>query len=97
MRDGRRRLRVITACGISLSQMWRGKVGSTEQSPAMKWFLNVCMARSALFLRCRPDGVSWKSMSSLVISLMRAREASLSRRWSRGCSPLALSIVMDSL
>jgi hypothetical protein len=36
IRDFRRRLRVIVACGNSLSQSFSGKFGSTEQSPTMK-------------------------------------------------------------
>ena len=41
------RLRVSSACGISLSHSAMGKSGSHVYRPATKWFLKVLMALSA--------------------------------------------------
>jgi hypothetical protein len=45
--DARIRLIVISACGISRSHSRIGKAVLAKQSPAIKWFLNVWMARLA--------------------------------------------------
>ena len=44
--DGRSRFNVVKAWGKNLSHKFKGKFGFMEQSPAIKWFLNVWMARS---------------------------------------------------
>ena len=58
LRDGRSKLRVKTDCGINLSHKCIGNVGSTEQSPVMKWFFHVLMALSAAFRLCEKVGTS---------------------------------------
>ena len=55
---GRRILRVIMAYGMSLSHKFNGKFGDVLANPVAKWFLNVCMALSALLRRYNPAGVS---------------------------------------
>ena len=46
-REDRRKLSVIAVCCISLSQAGAGTMVSQEHKPAIKWFLNVRIARSA--------------------------------------------------
>ena len=43
---------VVVACYNSLPQSCNGKFGLTLHNHAIKWFLNVRIARSAAFLRC---------------------------------------------
>jgi hypothetical protein len=76
----RSRLRVCRACGRSRSHKFMGKSGGTELRPAMKWFLNVRMARSAAFRRCTCGGDNWTSMCWASMNWRSALDASLSNR-----------------
>jgi hypothetical protein len=56
------RLSEISACGNSLSDWFSGKWWSVLLNPAMKWFLNVRLARSAALWHCGDSfgwGASW--------------------------------------
>ena len=57
--DARNRFNVMVAWSSSLSHKCKGKSLSTLHNPAMKWFLNVLIARSAAFRRWMPGGTSW--------------------------------------
>ena len=87
-RAGRNMLSVVVACGMSRSQRWVGKVGSVLQSPAIKWFFHVRMARSAALRRCMCGGTSWKSTSLVRLNAFKALDASLSNQWICGRKPL---------
>ena len=50
-RVDRRRFKVIMDCCSSRSHSERGKFGSVDARPALKWFLKACIARFALFAR----------------------------------------------
>ena len=54
----RNRFNVISACSINLSHCDTGKSGSTVASPALKWYLNVCIDRSVKFARWLCGGTS---------------------------------------
>jgi hypothetical protein len=56
--ERQRRLIVMGHWGNSLPHRLRGKYLLVEQTPAMKLFLNVRMARSAAFRRCTWGGAS---------------------------------------
>ena len=59
IRDPRSRLMVMSACGNNRSHRLTGKSMSVLHRPAMKWFLNVRIARSAALVRCCPGAASW--------------------------------------
>jgi hypothetical protein len=86
-RDCRRRFNVVVAWKSSRSQRCIGKFLLVLLRPATKWFLNVCMARSAEFGRCRCGGTSWKSTDSALMKHLRPAGASLSNFWRMGCRP----------
>ena len=50
-RENRSMLRVSSTCGKNSSHNWIGHVGSMVARLAMKWSLNVAMARSAALTR----------------------------------------------
>ena len=52
-------VKVRSAWGNSLSHRLRRNMDGVLQMPATKWFLNVCIARLALFCRCNLAGVNW--------------------------------------
>ena len=66
-----------------------GKYGSVDQSPAMKWSLNVIIARSAALRRRITGGASFNPMYLDLSYLWKAVEASLSSLMYAGFSPLA--------
>ena len=90
----RSRFRVWSAWGSSLSHRFIGKLGGVEHRPAMKWFLNVWIALSALLRRWRPDGVSWNLMYWSCMNTRSMSDTSLSNRSSSGLRPRLLSILM---
>ena len=57
-----------------------GKSLSHEAKPAIQWFLNVLMARSAAFLRCILGGVNSYCFLFFVSACFRSRLHSLSSR-----------------
>jgi hypothetical protein len=57
--DPRRMLSVSNACGRSLSHKCSGNIGSHDANPAIKWFLNVCIALSAALRRWMCGGTNW--------------------------------------
>ena len=69
---------VSSACGNSLSHKYKRNLGLTVHKPAMKWFLAVRIARSAVLRRWIPWGVSWKATRSSVKICLSALEHSLS-------------------
>ena len=85
--EGQSKLRVSSAWGRSRHQLERGKFGSVVARPAMKWFLEVQMARSAELRWWMWGGTSWYSTFSAVRKALRIVEASLSSVWRRGRSP----------
>jgi hypothetical protein len=87
MQEPRKRLRVNSACGRSLSQRCSEKSLSQLQRPATKCFLNVRIARSAALRRWTPGGTNWKSTSSLERRVFKRSEASLWSRCKTGCRP----------
>jgi len=56
MRDGRRKFRVVTACGSNRHHKCMGKVGSALESLEIRWSFNVAIARSAALVRWRWGG-----------------------------------------
>ena len=52
----------------SLSQSFNGAFGLTLQNPAIKWFLNVRIARLVVFCQCMFGGTNWKSIFYLECS-----------------------------
>jgi hypothetical protein len=70
------------------SQIFSGKSGLVEHSPAMKWFLKVCMVRSEALRRWTWGGANWKSMSEVSRNSCNAPVASFSRHCSRCLKPL---------
>ena len=76
--EGRSKFSVISTCSKRRSQFFMGDYGSVEQKPAMKWSLNMLIARSSVLWKCIPGGASWKSMSLALSSLWKEGEASLS-------------------
>ena len=87
MRDARNRFSVMSAWGRSLSQRDIGNSGSVVQSPAIKWFFSVRIARSAAFARCTPGGTSCIWMLLFAIKSCNIVEHSLSKRCSCGRRP----------
>ena len=87
----------MIAWGTNLSQRWRGNFGSHEHRPAMMWSFNVWIARSAVFRRCVPAGVSWKSIFSSCMYSCSNSEASLSNRCRSGVNPRRLNRAMLDL
>ena len=61
-RDGRSKLRVVVACGSKRHHRCIGKDGLALASPEIKWSLNVAIALSAVFVRWRCGGTSWKDI-----------------------------------
>jgi hypothetical protein len=57
--EPRMRFRQISACGSNLSHRFSGKLRSVLLSAAMKWLLNVRIARSAALRRWIWRGASW--------------------------------------
>jgi hypothetical protein len=90
IRDPLSRLRVSRAWGMSRSHRCSGNSLSVDDRPAMKWFLNVRMALSAVLRRCIHGGASWNSTFSSWKYCLRL-EHSLSSRQSFGVSPACLS------
>ena len=56
---GRRRFRVVSHCGRSLSHSLAGKFEGAVQRHDMKCALKVWIARSAMLRLCRCGGTSW--------------------------------------
>ena len=54
----RSRFRVRFAWGTSWSHLDRGKLGSHDAKPALKWVFQVWIARLAKLLRCMLGGTS---------------------------------------
>lgn len=67
-----------------------GNCGLTEHSPAMKWFLNVRMARSAALRLCTCGGTNCRLTLFFLMARSRLSEVSLSITWNRGVWPLVL-------
>ena len=80
------KLSVISAWGMRRSHRSRGNWGSVLHKPAMKWLLNVLMARSAAFRRCMCGGTNWKSTCCSCMYCFSCSEHSLSRRCNFGTS-----------
>jgi hypothetical protein len=78
MREPHMRLSEMSACSSSVSHRLRGRVQSVLLNPAMKWFLNVHIARSAALCGWICGGVSWLSMLLSFVKSCSALEASLS-------------------
>jgi hypothetical protein len=97
IRDVRRRFRVIVAWGTSLSHRCIGKLGSVVARPAMKWFLNVRMARSAAFARWTPGGTNWYWMCSVSMYRFSTAEHSLSIRCSLGRRPARMRVLTTAV
>jgi len=91
------RLSIRIACGMSLSHRCSGKFLSVVQSPATKWFLNVCMAWSAALHQCCPAGTNWKYMPCFVMYSVSRGEHSLSILCSLGQSPAFMRVVWTVL
>ena len=53
------KLSVVSMCCNIKFHLFKGKSLCTVPSTARKWFLNVCIARSALLERLIPGGTSW--------------------------------------
>ena len=53
-------------------------------SPAIKWFLNVCIALSVLFALWLLGGTNWYLMFMVVIVSFKAVDASLYMKWKPG-------------
>ena len=81
----------MVACGSSLSHNFIGNVGSTEQKPAIRWFLYVCMALSARLRLCSPAGVNCRSICSFDIYSFSSLDTSLSMNCSFGLNPRSCS------
>ena len=73
-----RRFSVNTHCGNKRSYSCIGKFGSTVTNPALKWFLKVWIALSALFARWICGGTNWSSTPALSMACLRSLEISLS-------------------
>lgn len=71
-------LRVRIACSSNLFHNFSRQLGSTELTPAIKWFLNVRMVRSAAFLQCTCGGTISKLQLFFCISSSSSEGASLS-------------------
>ena len=82
------RFRVVVAWSNSLSQICNGKFGLTLQNPAIKWFLNFSITRSAAFRRCIFGGTNLQSIFLSWGLWRRMLESSLSVFWKRGFEPL---------
>ena len=67
---------------MSLSHWFIGKVASTDAILAVRWFLNVQLARSAAFLLC---------MCGFVMTCLSWNDTSVSRIWNLGYIPLLMS------
>ena len=74
--------------GSNRSHSAKGKLGSHEERPAMKWFFHVWIARSAALRRWLCGGTRWKSTLYFLKASFRFAEHSLSRMWSVGAYPL---------
>ena len=64
--EARREFNVREHCGRSLSHSCIGKLGSTVQSPAIRWFLYVLIARSAALRLWIWGGTRWNVTLCLV-------------------------------
>jgi hypothetical protein len=84
---------VSVVCGSSLSHKCIGKSLSLLANPAMKWFLNVQMALSAVFCLWIYGGASWYSTSLCVRNSLSAVEHSLSRCANLGVSRACLRLL----
>ena len=88
-REGRSMLRVSWQSCTKRHQRWRGKLGSTEHKPEMKWHLKVSMAFSAGLVRWSCGGTSWSLFWLFsTINFLIAVEHSLSMVWWLGRRPL---------
>ncbi len=81
-----------SACGMSRSHSARGNFGSQVASPALKWFFQVWMARSAALRRWTWGGTSWKFTECLVKACFITWEHSLSKICRVGEKPLDRSL-----
>ena len=88
LRDERRWLMVMSHWGRRRSHSARGKDGSQEARPEMKWCFHVWIARSAAFRRWVWGGTRWKSTLFFLKASFRLVEHSLSRMWRTGAYPL---------
>ena len=77
--DLARKLRVITACGMSRSHPFGGNAVSVPLRMEMKCALNVLIARSARLSRWSPGDTNWYLIfASFSIYLMSVFDTSLS-------------------
>ena len=67
---------------------------STLHSPAIKWFLNVCIALSALFALWFLARTNWYFMSVVAIVSFKAVDASLSMKCKPGWIPRLLNYLV---
>jgi hypothetical protein len=84
-------LRVSCACGINLSHSCNGKFLSTVANPAMKWFLNVWIARSAALTRWFSGSTSCSVASCSFRNCLIVLEHSLSLTWNCGLNPFDIT------
>ena len=94
--EARREFSVKVHWGRSLSHSCIRKLGSTVQSPVIRWFLYVLIARSAAFLLCICGGTRWKLTLCLMHASLISSEHSLSRMWSDGASPCDFRVLKMS-
>ena len=79
-REVRSRFSVMTACDKRPSHLFNGKCWCKVQSPAIKGFLNVLIAISAVFMQWHPAGANCIVIfSSYSRKAMRSVDNSLTR------------------
>ena len=81
------RFRRIVACCKILSHNLRLKSLYNLHSPAIKWFLNVCIDLYALFSLWLLVGTNWYLMFMVFIVIFMSVHASLSMNWEPGLIP----------
>ena len=79
---------VTMAWGNRRHHKWRGKPLCVDTIPAMKWFLNGCIAVFYAFRQCRCGGPSRKFSFSSSMYYFKTLEHSLSNTCIFGVSPL---------
>ena len=82
---------MISHYGRRRSHSERGKEGSQEVRPAIKWFFRVWIARSSALRWWLWVGTRWKSMLFLVKASFSWLEHSLWRMWRTGAYPFFFS------
>ena len=87
--EGNSKFNVIHDCYTRWSQCFMGKTGSVEYIPAMKWSLNVLIARSTALRRWITGNYSWNLLSLDLSSIWKAVEDPLSSIMCAGLIPLA--------